>query len=218
MSVMVDALIDVARGAWKEDLIQKCFDEEKGNIILGLPVSLMGCPDRVIWHYSNNGAYTVCTGYGVAMENEENEELGGVYVGKGYLAEGLFKKESSFAGQRVRWKRPPYGVLKINCDGAWCGRTCKGGYGWVLRDFAGLLQAGEYVIDAILECFIHDIGCLVSQLGRVRFVFVKWNGNAATHAVASYVASHGGVFRWNAFGPKFLFNILAQDVNVSVRI
>lgn len=25
--------------------------------------------------------------------------------------------------------------------GAWCGKTCKGGYGWVLRDFAGLLKA-----------------------------------------------------------------------------
>lgn len=118
-------------------------------------------------------------------------------------------------GQQVRWKMPPFGVMKINCDGPRCGTTCKGGYGWVLRDFAGLLQAaggeggvffnsaamaeaaairaalrvcielgcvdvelesdsqviirmitGEYVIDAMLDCFLHDIRILVSQLGK----------------------------------------------------
>ncbi|XP_009349912.1 uncharacterized protein LOC103941446 [Pyrus x bretschneideri] len=128
----------------------------------------------------------------------------------------------NFAGQPVRWRRPAFGVLKINFDGAWCGTTRKGGYGWVLRDFAGMLQAaggvgglifstaamaeaaairatvqvcielgcqdvevepdsrmlirmlnGEYAIDGTLECFIYDIGLLVSQLGTVRFVFVK---------------------------------------------
>ncbi|KAM2050576.1 hypothetical protein ACFX16_032288 [Malus domestica] len=41
--------------------------------------------------------------------------------------------EASFAGQHVRWKRPPFGVMKINCDRAWCGKTCKGGY----RSFKG---------------------------------------------------------------------------------
>ncbi|XP_068307473.1 uncharacterized protein [Pyrus communis] len=153
--------------------------------------------------------------------------------------------------------------MKINYDGAWCGKTCKGGYGWVLRDFVGLLQAaggeggvffnlatmaeaaairavlrvciklgcvdveiesdsqvlirmltGEYVTDATLECFIHDIGLLVSQLGRVRFVLVKWSGNVTAHVVAL----HGAAFRWDSIGPEFLFNILAQDVNILVRI
>lgn len=44
-----------------------------------------------------------------------------------------------FAGHPVRWKQPDYGVIKVNCDGAWCTKTCKGGYGWVIREFAGLL-------------------------------------------------------------------------------
>ncbi|KAB2599357.1 ribonuclease H protein [Pyrus ussuriensis x Pyrus communis] len=43
----------------------RCFEEE-GNLILGLPISLAGCKDRVIWHYSRNGDYTVRKGYGVA--------------------------------------------------------------------------------------------------------------------------------------------------------
>ncbi|RXH98177.1 hypothetical protein DVH24_010502 [Malus domestica] len=37
-------------------------------------------------------------------------------------------------------------------------------------------------------------GHLASQLGGVRFVFAKRNENAAAHAVASYVASHGDIF------------------------
>ncbi|KAB2633279.1 hypothetical protein D8674_029526 [Pyrus ussuriensis x Pyrus communis] len=138
----------------------------------------------------------------------------------------------------VRWKRPVFWVMKVNCDGAWWAKTCKGGYGWVMRDFAGLLQVaggegglffntaamaeaaairaallvclelgyvdveiesdsqviitmlnGKYGVDATLECYIHDIGRLVSQLQGGRFGFVKWKGNAAAYVVASYVAS-----------------------------
>ncbi|XP_070679305.1 uncharacterized protein [Malus domestica] len=157
--------------------------------------------------------------------------------------------------------------MKVNCDGAWCAKTSKSGYGWVMRDFAGLLQVaggegglffntaamaeaaairaalwaclelgyadveiesdsqviismlnGKYGVDSTLECYIHDIGQLVSQLQEVRFGFIKWNGNAAMHVVASYVASHGGVFRWDAIGPEFLFNVLTEDVNIPIRI
>ncbi|RXH72225.1 hypothetical protein DVH24_033763 [Malus domestica] len=48
---------------------------------------------------------------------------------------------------------------------------------------------GEYVVDATLECFIYDIDHLTSQLGGVRFVFVKRNGKVDAHAVASYVTA-----------------------------
>ncbi|XP_068305217.1 uncharacterized protein [Pyrus communis] len=172
-----------------------------------------------------------------------------------------------FDGQPVRWKRPVFWVMKVNCDGAWCAKTCKGGYGWIMRDFAGLLQVaggegglffntaamaeaaairaallvclelgyvdveiesdsqviitmlnGKYGVDATLECYIHDIGQLVSQLQGVRFGFVKWKGNAAVHVVASYVASHEGVFHWNTIGPEFVFNVLAKDVNIPIQI
>lgn len=43
----------------------------------------MGCPDRLIWHYFNNGSYTVRTGYGVAIEMEENGKLGRKETGAG---------------------------------------------------------------------------------------------------------------------------------------
>ncbi|KAM1801208.1 hypothetical protein ACFX11_032846 [Malus domestica] len=43
---------------------------------MGLPMSIGGCSDKVIWHYSKDGDYTVRTGYDVAMEMQENGELG----------------------------------------------------------------------------------------------------------------------------------------------
>ncbi|XP_050125644.1 uncharacterized protein LOC126602841 [Malus sylvestris] len=174
--------------------------------------------------------FRVCT-------SVENHESGGSDAVAGAV----------FAGQPVRWKRPGFWVIKVNCDGAWCSKTCKGGYGWVMRDFAGLLSVagggggeeggllfntvamveaaairaallvclelgyeeaeiesdsqviisminGNYVVGATLECYIHDIGQLVSQFRGVRFGFVKRNGNAAAHAIASYVDSLGGAF------------------------
>ncbi|RXH74846.1 hypothetical protein DVH24_029567 [Malus domestica] len=76
----------------------------------------------------------------------------------------------------------------------------------------------EYVIDATLECLLHDIRVLASQVGRVSFVFVKRKGNVAAHAVASHVTLKRGSFCWDAHGPEFLFNILAEDVNIPIRI
>ncbi|CAN6677537.1 unnamed protein product [Malus baccata var. baccata] len=58
------------------------------------------------------------------------------------------------------------------------------------------IEMGCYKVEIEFDshCFIHDIGHVASQLGGVRFVFVKQNRNAAAHAVASYVASNGGSF------------------------
>ncbi|XP_068328078.1 uncharacterized protein [Pyrus communis] len=138
---------------------------------------------------------------------------------------------TSFAGQQVRWKRPIFEVLKINCDGSWCGKTCKDGYGWACLELGCTeveveldsqliirMVNEEYVIDATLECFLHDIRFLASQLGTVTFAFVERHGNTAAHVVASYVTSRGGAFRWDAIDPEFLFNILAEDVNITIRI
>ncbi|KAM1733473.1 hypothetical protein ACFX11_019071 [Malus domestica] len=58
-----------------------------------------------------------------------------------------------------------------------------------------------------------ELGCMDMELESD-----SQSGNTDAHVVASYVASHGGALRWDAIGPEFLFNILAQDVNVSVRI
>ncbi|KAB2612784.1 hypothetical protein D8674_035100 [Pyrus ussuriensis x Pyrus communis] len=45
-----------------------------------------------------------------------------------------------FAGQLVRWKRPDFGSIKFNCDGAWNATIMHAGVGWVARDFSWDLQ------------------------------------------------------------------------------
>ncbi|KAB2623437.1 ribonuclease H protein [Pyrus ussuriensis x Pyrus communis] len=53
--------------------------------------------------------------------------------------EGTNKLE--FAGRKVTWKIPQFGTLKVNCDAAWNPQSHKGGVGWVIRNFAGLLHS-----------------------------------------------------------------------------
>ncbi|CAN6686270.1 unnamed protein product [Malus baccata var. baccata] len=59
-------------------------------------------------------------------------------------------------GERVvKWQKPNFGELKLNCDAAWRKDTGEGGVGWVLRDFAGILMlaggvGGGWFGDAIM--------------------------------------------------------------------
>lgn len=39
-----------------------------------------------------------------------------------------------------RWVKPPFCTIKVNCDGAWCKQTSRGGIGWVARNFSGIFQ------------------------------------------------------------------------------
>lgn len=75
LPTMVNDLINPVTGLWKTELVRRCFEEEESNIILGIPTSLEGCNDRIIWHQTSNGDYTVRTGYGIAMGMQENGEL-----------------------------------------------------------------------------------------------------------------------------------------------
>lgn len=53
MLLMVGDLIDSELGSWNSTLVRTCFKEEESTMILGLPVSVAGCMDRIIWHYSD---------------------------------------------------------------------------------------------------------------------------------------------------------------------
>lgn len=61
---------------WDKPTIEMCFCPEEAGIILGMPFSQHGCPDRLIWHYTRNGMYSVQSGYLVAQEMNRNGELG----------------------------------------------------------------------------------------------------------------------------------------------
>ncbi|CAN6570393.1 unnamed protein product [Malus baccata var. baccata] len=76
----------------------------------------------------------------------------------------------------------------------------------------------ELAYDFSLECILGDIEVLARRLRSVSFSAVPRESNAAAHLVAKFVFNEGREFGWDYIGPEFLFNILAQDVNLSIRI
>ncbi|KAM1329805.1 hypothetical protein ACFX2H_042177 [Malus domestica] len=68
------------------------------------------------------------------------------------------------------------------------------------------------------ECILGDIEVLARRLTSVTFGFVPKERNRAAHSVAKFVFKEGKDFVWDHVGPEFLFNVLAQDVNISIRI
>ncbi|CAN6691608.1 unnamed protein product [Malus baccata var. baccata] len=61
-------------------------------------------------------------------------------------------------------------------------------------------------------------GILVQRLTAVTFSFVPRESNRAAHSVVKFAFQQGGDFVWDRIGPEFLFNVLAQDVNIPIRL
>ncbi|KAK1401281.1 hypothetical protein POM88_000886 [Heracleum sosnowskyi] len=61
-------------GQWDENFIRNVFSEEDANLILSLPVVDNGVEDKILWHYSKNGEYSVKSGYKIALDMLENAE------------------------------------------------------------------------------------------------------------------------------------------------
>ncbi|XP_050133120.1 uncharacterized protein LOC126609172 [Malus sylvestris] len=106
-----------------------------------------------------------------------------------------------------RWVKPHFRTIKVNCDGAWCKRTNRGGIGWVARDFAGIFQCaggfervqleidskvlvkmlnGVLVSEASMEGILWDILHLRQQVCSVEFLFSPHACNEVAHHVASF--------------------------------
>lgn len=62
---MVTELITLD-GYWKKDVVERCFNNEEAQVILRLPISRFWCLNRLIWHYTRNGMYSIKSGYKVA--------------------------------------------------------------------------------------------------------------------------------------------------------
>ncbi|XP_050117616.1 uncharacterized protein LOC126595329 [Malus sylvestris] len=90
----------------------------------------------------------------------------------------------------------------------------------VKSDSKGLIQMinKEVAIDVILEIYLQDIWRMASLFQSVRFCFTPHHCNRVAHFIAGYVVKHGGRFGWDELGPEFLFNILAKDAYVTIRI
>ncbi|CAN6678861.1 unnamed protein product [Malus baccata var. baccata] len=72
--------------------------------------------------------------------------------------------------------------------------------------------------DFNLDCVLGDIKILARKLTSVTFAFVPRESNQAAHLVAKYVFKEGRDFTWDNVGPVFLFNTLAKDVKLLIRL
>ncbi|CAL9013929.1 unnamed protein product [Prunus brigantina] len=165
------------------------------------------------------------------------------------------------------WQKPPFGVLKVNCDATWMAQTGMGSVGWVVRDSYGwmvlaggkgvlwggsaLAMEAEAIREALLVCvqgglsklevesdslqiirmlcgkwkvgfavepIIFDIKRLVAQCQHCVFLFTPRLCNKAAHKVAAFVFRVGGIHTWDDLWPEWIFDTLASDVNLSIRL
>ncbi|CAL2271752.1 unnamed protein product [Prunus armeniaca] len=80
-----------------------------------------------------------------------------------------------------------------------------------------LMLTRQIAVVSDLEGIIFDIKHLVASLSRVSFVFAPKACNKAAHTVAGFVSKQGGNHVWDDLGTDWLFNILASDVNLTIR-
>ncbi|CAN1163914.1 hypothetical protein LINPERHAP1_LOCUS28845 [Linum perenne] len=53
---------------WDEEHCQDLFNGRDSSIIFGMPLPCWNKCDRIVWHYSKHGEYTIRSSYRVAME------------------------------------------------------------------------------------------------------------------------------------------------------
>ncbi|KAL5823208.1 hypothetical protein ACOSQ4_021108 [Xanthoceras sorbifolium] len=60
------ASLKSASGAWDSALVRSSFAPIDADCILSLPTSVRSCPDKLMWHHSKDGMYSVKSGYWLA--------------------------------------------------------------------------------------------------------------------------------------------------------
>lgn len=75
-ATMVSDLIDLVSNSWKVNMILAGFYRDDVAPILSIPLSHSGCYDRLVWHHTINGEYSVKSSSGVAVNLMENGVLG----------------------------------------------------------------------------------------------------------------------------------------------
>lgn len=72
-------LIDHARMEWRQELLERYFNERDKKCILAIPLSMRGGKDEFMWAYSKDGKYTVKTAY-MLGEGGNLEDFHGAWV------------------------------------------------------------------------------------------------------------------------------------------
>lgn len=64
----VQELMHPSRAGWNERLVRQVFAEDDAKVILRTPISALGVTDRLTWHFTKDGQYSVNSGYTVAKK------------------------------------------------------------------------------------------------------------------------------------------------------
>ncbi|KAL5843786.1 hypothetical protein ACOSQ4_009744 [Xanthoceras sorbifolium] len=67
------ASLKSASGAWDLALVRSSFAPIDADCILSLPTSVRSCPDKLMWHHSKDGMYSVKSGYWLAASLARDE-------------------------------------------------------------------------------------------------------------------------------------------------
>ncbi|XP_042962566.1 uncharacterized protein LOC122296834 [Carya illinoinensis] len=70
----VSGLIDPQRLEWKDSLLYELFDQQEIENIKAIPLSTGGREDRLVWELTNNGLYTVKSGYHLSKKLDRESE------------------------------------------------------------------------------------------------------------------------------------------------
>lgn len=68
-------LIDTDTKKWKEDALTNLFSPSEAEVIKSIPISLGGREDKIVWHYTTNGAFSVKSAY-YLHKDLENKHVG----------------------------------------------------------------------------------------------------------------------------------------------
>ena len=77
---MVESLLDLAARGWNKNLIRDMFLPFESKAILSIPISLSFPKDSLLWAWTQNGRFTMSSGYKVAYN--------GLLEQRGKLEEG----------------------------------------------------------------------------------------------------------------------------------
>nr|XP_023923148.1 uncharacterized protein LOC112034569 [Quercus suber] len=73
---LVKDLINRGDFEWNVELVKQCFSVEDASAILGIPLSLMGRQDRLIWAANKSGKFSVKLAYLLAYEEKLEQNRG----------------------------------------------------------------------------------------------------------------------------------------------
>ena len=97
---MVESLLDLAAGGWNKNLIRDMFLPFESKAILSIPISLSFPKDSLLWAWTQNGRFTMSSGYKVAYN--------GLLEQRGKLEEGE-------ASTPKKWKEFWSLIWGLNC-------------------------------------------------------------------------------------------------------